>query len=811
MKILKFGGTSIGSPETLSVALSVIEKAYKENTCRAVVISAFSRVTNALLELKQSAERGEDVSQTLSKLNARHIELCDHFLPTSTRSRTVAWIQNTFNELDDVIKSVQKLKECTPKVADRIASFGERLSTYIVASILQGRNVPASYVDARELIVTDSSFQCAHVDFPETTRRIQKSLASQKELPIITGFIAADQFGNTTTLGRGGSDYTAAILGAALPVSEIEIWTDVDGIMTADPRLVPTALPISSLSYEEALELSHFGAKVIYPPTIYPAFVASVPVRIRNTLKSEFPGSVIHQESSGTKYSVTGISSIDEVSLLRIQGLAGISGISSRVFGCLADKNINVILITQASSQHTICIALLPEETRAAVEALSQEFEYEMDKKTMDPIVVDQELSIISLVGDNMRNTPGIAARFFHAIGSNGVNTIAIAQGSSELNISIVINRKDRKKALNAAHDAFFLADRRTAHLFVIGDGLIGSTLVDQIAKHKEVLRSRYSLDLKLSGITNTKTMIIDDEGLPVQTIKSFSEGTSAASLDSFIEKITTLDLPHCVLVDCTASEIVPNYYSKVFDASVSIVTPNKRGLSGSLAQYDALKKVERKRGVRFFYETCVGAGLPVISTLHDLLKSGDSIIKIEAVLSGTLSFLFNFYDGSQSFAAAVREAQRLGYTEPDPRDDLSGTDVARKVLILAREIGLRYELSDIATQSLVPKSCITPKSVEDFYLALEKEDAFFKEKILSAAKLGQKLRYIGVVENGKVYTELLAVGPEHPFYGLSGSDNIVSFTTERYCTRPLVVKGPGAGPDVTAAGIFADIIRVIQ
>lgn len=814
MKVLKFGGTSVGSSDALSRTLTLIEASYRSSECRAIVVSALSKVTDTLLLAANSAAHGEDTAHLTESLYERHRTLCEAFLPASTRSRVIAWFRETFHELEDILRGVRTLKECTTKSSDLIVSFGERCAAYLVTSILQSKEIPARFVDARDIIRTDDSFARAEVQFEITNVLIKKNLSTRDELPIITGFIAASYEGDTTTLGRGGSDYTAAIVGAALEVDEIEIWTDVEGIMTADPRTVTTALPIPWLSYEEAMELSHFGAKVIYPPSIQPAYLASIPVRIRNTFNPTFPGSVIHTNPSESGFPVTGISSIDAVALLRVQGsgLQGISGTAARIFRALASKRINVIFITQASSEHTICLAVQPGETSLAVTTLSEEFTNEMERGKVDPIVVDQDLSILSVVGDAMRHTPGISARLFQALGSHGINIVAIAQGSSELNISVVIASKDRNKAVNAVHDAFFLADHRTGHLFVIGDGLIGSTLLQQINEHKSLLRERYALDVKLVGITNTKWMRINQDGLPVQTtLDDVTTAHEPASLDTFIEKAVSLELPHCVLVDCSASDLVPTYYPKVLRESVSIVTPNKRGISGTLELYDSLKKIEKKRSVRFLYETCVGAGLPVISTLHDLLKSGDEIIKIEAVLSGTLSYLFNQYTGVERFADVVREAQQLGYTEPDPRDDLSGTDVARKVLILAREIGLRLELKDIITESLVPAGCLNAKTVPDFYTALEKENGYFHDKITEAQKSGKKLRYVGVIDDGKAYTKLMSVDADHPFYSLSGSDNIISFTTSRYKSRPLVVKGPGAGPAVTAAGVFADIVRIIQ
>jgi aspartokinase/homoserine dehydrogenase 1 len=805
MKVLKFGGTSVGNADRIREVVACVQAS---PDCVAVVVSAMTGVTDALLEMALSAARG-DVSYKgeLEALEQRHLDAAEELFPPTNRESTLDWVSATVSELDQAMQSIFVLRECSPKTSDYILSFGERLSAYLVSKVLSS---DATFVDAREIIVTDANFGNASADLEVSGELIRKTIGVGKPLAVVTGFIGATSDGRTTTLGRGGSDLTASILGAAIGASEIEIWTDVDGIMTADPRVVPTAFSIDHLSYEEAMELSHFGAKILYPPTIQPALIENIPIRIRNTFNPGFEGSVIDQNAKSQRL-VTGISSIPKVALLRVQGLGlqGITGTSKRVFAALANQNINVMLITQASSEHTICFSVLPDVAEKARTAIDKEFEHEIKHQLVEPVVVEKELSVVSVVGEQMRHMSGLSGRLFSALGANGVNVVAIAQGSSELNISVVISRADRTKALNAVHDAFFLSDQRTAHLFIAGDGLIGKTLTRQISEGKDSLGDRYKLKLQVNGLTNTRFMAFDDKGLVVEKAEQ-ARGSQPAGREHFIQTIVDLNLPHSVFVDCTASDEVPTYYPKLLDSNISIVTPNKRALTGRLKAYQELKTVEHRRGVQFHYETCVGAGLPIIGTLNDLVKSGDEIYSVEAVLSGTLSYIFNSYVKGRSFAETVREAQHLGLTEPDPRDDLSGRDVGRKLLILAREIGCMLEPEDVLVEDLVPSACASAVTVAEFYELLEAQEEIFAEKLNSAMASGGRLCYVGRVSDGKAEAKLTMVLPDHPFYGLSGSDNIISFVTKRYSVRPLVVKGPGAGPEVTAAGVLADIIRVV-
>lgn len=809
---MKFGGTSVGSPENIEKVLQIVKKAAGEHHVGAVVISAFSGVTDLLLKLCTDAQKGEGYFQeTFTHVSQKHLHVVDAIFPPKHRGSIIASVKTTLNELEELLRGIATLKECSPRMRDRIASYGELLSAFIVSKYFNEQSLSCTLCDPRLLIATNDAFGAADVDLTVSCERIKKACDGGEGIAVFPGFIGATSKGDTTTLGRGGSDYTASIVGVALKASEIEIWTDVNGVMTADPRMVPDALSIGELSYEEAMELSHFGAKVIYPPTIQPAYAAGIPLVIKNTLNPEFRGSRISNGPVTHEYLATGISSIEHVALLRVQGagMQGVTGTAKRVFDALSREKINVILISQASSEHSICLAIDPINAERAVSALSAEFADELRKHKLDKIIAQEECSIIALVGENMRHLPGISGKFFHALGRNGVNIIAIAQGSSELNISAVITKHDRKKALQAVHEAFFLSSVNKLHVFCAGMGLIGKTLALQIQDHHAELLEKYRTDVRVLGLANTKKMLIGETPLPLNDLPHTidAHGTSA-SLNQFVQRIIDLNLPNSIFVDCTASEVVPECYEKLLNMNISVVTANKKGLASDIASYRRMKAAETKHNTLFLYETSVGAGLPVINTLKDLLKSGDTIVEIEAVLSGTLSYIFNTLSASDSFADIVQQAKELGYTEPDPRDDLSGTDVGRKLLILAREIGYDLSMKDILVQSLIPKPCQTCSEAEFPKLLKQHEDEILKP-FAESLRAGKKLCYIGSIKDGVARTTLQAIGAEHPFFGLSGSDNIISFKTRRYHARPLIVRGPGAGADVTAAGVFADILRI--
>ncbi|MCB0358578.1 MAG: bifunctional aspartate kinase/homoserine dehydrogenase I, partial [Bdellovibrionales bacterium] len=668
----------------------------------------------------------------------------------------------------------------------------------------------ARYVDAREIVRTNDRFGNARVHFPQTKQLITTHLSDARPY-VVTGFIAATENKQTTTLGRGGSDYTAALIGAALGATAIEIWTDVDGLMTANPRKVRKAFPIPSITYEEAMELSHFGAKVIHPPTLQPAMDSSIPIRIRNTFHPEFAGTVIAEKSDLSKPAITGISSIDSVALLTIQGsgMVGVSGVSSRLFGVLGRNAVNVILITQASSEHTICVAVDPTDAARATEVIEEEFALEIDAKLIRPVHVEPDLAVVSVVGENMRRTPGIAGRVFTALGRNAINVFAIAQGSSEFNISIVVSQSDEAKALNALHDEFFLSPTRTVHLFLAGTGLIGRTFLQQLASQQQHLVESMALDLRVIGASNSRNLVCDTDGIPADLVQERLEAADEpGGIDALVARAEALNLPTSVLIDCTASSDVHIAYRQALRSAVAIVTPNKKAQSASFAEYAELKEYARRRQTPFLYETSVGAGLPVIGVLNDLLRSGDQIHRVQAVLSGTLSYLFNTFDGSIPFSELVRDAQRRGFTEPDPRDDLSGQDVARKLLILSREAGRRLEPDQVEVENLVPES-LRKISAADFLDRLGDSDESFALRLEAAKRAGGKLCYVASIEGDTAKVALEILPSDHPFYDLSGSDNVIAFTTDRYRERPLVIQGPGAGAEVTAAGVFADVLRV--
>ncbi len=591
---------------------------------------------------------------------------------------------------------------------------------------------------------------------------------------------------------------------------KIEIWTDTDGLMTANPRKVKKAFPIKEISYIEAMEMCHFGVKIIHPTVIQEAQRKNIPIVIKNKLNPDFPGTVISKKTNHN-FIIQGISSISDIALLRLQGsgMVGVPGVSKRLFGALSNEKINIILISQASSEHSICFAVEPNSAEQAKNAIESEFSEEIKNNQIDPVFIEKNLSIIAIVGENMRHTPGISAKLFSALGKNGINISAIAQGSSELNISTVISKTDEEKALNAIHDAFFLSGTKTLNIFMIGCGQIGSTLLDQIQAQSASLQQNQSLEIKLIGIANSKKSFFDKDGIDLKNWKETLENSEPSTTEEFVEKMIKLNLPNSIFIDSTGNEKITENYEKILGNSISIVTPNKKANSGDYKTYLKLKETAKKSNIKFLYETNVGAGLPIINTLHDLLYSGDKIIRIEAVLSGTLSYIFNSFTGEKAFSEVVLETKQKGYTEPDPRDDLNGIDAARKILILAREIGLPLEMKDISVENLVPEDCRQTSSIEEFFSKLSTHNSDYSEKLAKAKTEGKRLCYIAKIENGKASVKLETVDSAHPFSALSGSDNIVSFTSTRYLERPLVIKGPGAGAEVTAAGVFADVIRI--
>ncbi|MFQ5637135.1 MAG: bifunctional aspartate kinase/homoserine dehydrogenase I [bacterium] len=810
MKILKFGGSSLSTPERVTNAIQLMIHSHRTKGHIAVVVSALGEVTDQLVEVSNAASKGQRRYYKLfEEIVSTHVEFTQSL---KNQDQVLPILNERLDELKDLLHGVFLIQELSPRTLDFIMSFGELLSAFIICESLKENGLDAVFLDTRGLIITDETFGAARVNFEMSNRNIRRYFKSHTGLQVMTGFIASTENNETSTLGRGGSDYTAAIVAAALDAFEIEIWTDVDGVMTADPRNVPKAFSIESMSYEEAMEMSYFGAKVIHPPTMQPALDKNIPIRIRNSFNPDFKGTVISKHSAPTDYVIKGITSIPEISLLRLQGsgLVGVAGTAMRLFGALARKEINIILITQASSEHSICFAVDTRVVTKAKIAIEEEFSLEIQAHQIDSPIVEHGLSVIAVVGENMRQTPGISGRLFQALGMNGINVVTIAQGSSELNISVVIPQQDESKAVNVVHEAFFLSDTRSLNLFIVGTGLIGGTLLQQIQEHTRFLLEEKSLEINVVALANSRKVIFNALGLDLENWRSALEhAEDSMDISVFVEKMKSLNLPNSIFIDCTFSEKIVSRYAEILKANISIVTPNKKATSGKYALYRELKQAAARSGARFLHETNVGAGLPVIGTLYDLMNSGDNIIKIEAVLSGTLSYIFNSFTAEKTFSEVVREAMQKGFTEPDPRDDLTGMDVARKLLILARETGLAIELEDIHLENLVPEECQQAATVEEFFTKLSESDAEFEARRKTAEREGKVLRYIATLENAKAWIKLVSVDKQHTFYDLSGSDNVIAFTTDRYLDRPLVIKGPGAGADVTAAGVFADTIRI--
>jgi aspartokinase/homoserine dehydrogenase 1 len=812
MKVLKFGGSSVATPQRINSIIEIVKpRLVHEPMC--LVFSAFGGVTDLLIQISQLALAGQPTyKEELVKIEQRHLEAVRALISLQRQSGVLAQVKVTINELADILHGVFLVKERTPRSLDFIMSFGERLSAYIISEAFKDAGINAEFLDARRVVRTDGQFGYARVNFEVTNQQVNDLFSRSTSVQIITGFIGTSESGETTTLGRSGSDYTAAIFAGALKAESLEIWTDVDGMMTADPRKVKKAFTVKEMTYEEAMELSHFGAKVIFPATMQPAMVNQIPIWIKNTFNPTHVGTCISRNANGKALIIKGISSMDNISLLNVQGsgMMGVVGVSMRLFATLAREKINVILISQASSEHSICLAIESAVASQAKAAIEKEFYYEVLNRDMNAVTIENDCAIVAIVGENMKHNPGTSGRMFGALGKNGVNVRAIAQGSSELNISAVIQQSDVGKALNSLHEAFFLSDRKVLNVFLVGTGLIGKELLEMMKAHFQQLAQGHRLEVNVVAIANSRKMLFDENGLMgKQAVERMLKEGEDMQQSHYIQKMIALNLPNSVFVDCTSSEIVASAYAEILNANISIVTPNKKANSGKWADYQLLKMIAQKRGVKFLYETNVGAGLPVINTLNDLLISGDSVIRIEAVLSGTLNFIFSSFSEGLKFSNIVKQAKEKGYTEPDPRDDLNGMDVARKALILSREAGYTFELGEVKVENLVPEALRGQISADDFLDSLVEHDSTFEQLRAQAATENKKLRYMATVENGKASVGLTAVGAEHPFYTLKGSDNIILLTTERYHERPMVIRGPGAGATVTAAGVFADIIRI--
>lgn len=812
MIVLKFGGTSVANAQNISKVIDIVTKKSKQNNL-IVVVSALSGVTD-LLHLAGSTAIKKDKTylDIILKIETKHIETIQKLILPDEQNTLVNLINKEIAQLKILLDGCYLLGELTPKTLDRILSFGELLSSQIIASALKKVNINSSFVDSRNFIKTNTFFGKAIVDFNKTKILLTDYFSkNNNQISLFPGFIASTDDGNTTTLGRGGSDYTASILAYCLHASSLEIWTDVNGMFTANPKIVKQAKPIVSLSYQEAMELSHFGAKVLYPPTIQPVLNSNIPIWIKNTFEPNEEGTLIFNESVSNGNPVKGISHIEDISLVTIEGsgMIGITGSSKRLFEVLSLHNINVIFITQASSEHSICIGISNNDAEKAKLAIDNTFEIEINQNKINSCIVEKDLCIVALVGENMKNHQGLSGKMFGTLGKNNVNIRAIAQGASERNISVVINKNDVKKALNSLHERFFEDNTKQLNLFVMGVGNVGEKFIDQIHQQKKYLRDNLKINMRVIALSNSQKMIFNEDGIPLNNWKSKMNNGEKANIKNFIHQVQKLNLRNSIFVDITANAEIASIYDKFLEKNIAVVTCNKIACSSKFENYKHLKNLSRKYNAPFLFETNVGAGLPIIDTLKHLIASGDKIHKIKAVLSGSLNFIFNNFSESFSFYDVVKEAGIQGYTEPNPKIDLSGIDVARKILILIRESGYEMEIEAIQNNSFLPKECLNTTNNDDFFNSLTKYASHFDSLLKEAKTKNSKLKYVASFENGKASIGLEFIPKESPFYNLEGKDNIVQFYTDRYVDQPLLIKGAGAGAAVTASGIFADIIRI--
>ena len=812
MKVLKFGGSSVATSENINKVISIIkESAYKSNL--AVVVSALGGITDLLLEAGRLAEKGNSSYKNCYKtIEKRHFDIVRELIPVKNQSSVLSEVKKRLNNLELTLEGVRLLRELSPRTSDKIVSFGELLSSFIIAEAFVNNGIDAILKNSQELIVTNSNFNNASVVKDSTTNKINSFFSSCKNRVVVfPGFVATSTKVEATTLGRGGSDYTAAIIAAAENASILEIWTDVSGMYTANPKFVKQAFPIKSISYQEAMELSHFGAKVLYPPTIQPVLDKEIPICIKNTFDAKADGTLISKVASN-KNPVKGISHIENMTLLTLEGsgMIGIPGFSKRLFEALAVEKINISLITQASSEHSICIAIESSDANKAKKAINKEFKYEMGERILDELIIEPNNAIIAVVGDSMKSHQGISGKMFSTLGKNNVNIRAIAQGASEKNISAVIAHKDIKKALNTLHSAFFENQIKQLNLFIVGVGNVGSKLLNQIRNQHKFLIENLKIQIRVIALTNSKKMLFSEEGIDLDNwANQLNKNGLPLNMDEFHKKVTQLNYRNSIFVDNTASEKISKLYASYLIESVAVVTCNKIACSSNYLNYKQLKNLAREYHAPFLFETNVGAGLPIIDTLKNLIASGDKVTKIQAVLSGSLNFIFNNFNENNTFYEIVNQAGIEGYTEPDPRIDLSGVDVMRKILILARESGYKLELDAIENMSFLPKLCNEAETVDEFMETLKTEAAHFNKLQQKASANNCRLKYVAEFEDDKARVGLQEIPSHHPFYNLDGKDNIVLFYTNRYQEQPLIIKGAGAGADVTASGLFADIIRI--
>lgn len=808
MKVLKFGGTSVGSVQSILSLKRIVENEAKRQPV-VVVVSALSGITDKLISTAMTALRHDDHwKREFDAMVDRHHKMIDTII-TDNKKREDLFnrVDSLFEQLRSIYYGVYLIHDLSQKTQDTIVSYGERLSSNIVATLIGG----AKWFDARKFIKTERKNNKHTLDSELTAKLVRDAFSDMPRVSLVPGFISRDRdTDEITNLGRGGSDYTAAILAAALNAEVLEIWTDVDGFMTADPRVIKTAYTINELSYIEAMELCNFGAKVIYPPTIYPVCVKNIPILVKNTFNPEKPGTIIKQKVAADTKPIKGISSIKGTSLITVTGLSmvGVIGVNRRIFSALANHGISVFMVSQASSENSTSIGVREEDAQAAAKVLNEEFAAEIEDGAMFPMHVEDGLATIAIVGENMKHAAGIAGKLFGTLGRSGISVIACAQGASETNISFVVKADYLRKSLNVIHDSFFLSEYKVLNLFICGVGTVGGKLIEQIQKQYEELKERNRLKLNVVGIASSTKAIFNRDGIDLSTYKAQLANSSPNTSQQLREGVLKMNIFNSVFVDCTASKEIADLYQQFLEHNISVIAANKIAASGKYEAYVKLRQTAVDRGVKFRYETNVGAGLPIIGTINDLRNSGDHILKIEAVLSGTLNFIFNEISATTPFSATVRKAKEMGYSEPDPRIDLSGSDVIRKLVILSREAGYHVEQDDVEKHLFVPDSYFSG-SLDDFWKRLPELDADFEKRRQQLEAEGKRWRFVATMEGGKTCVALQAVGKEHPFYKLEGSNNIVMLTTERYKEYPMLIQGYGAGASVTAAGVFANIMSI--
>ena len=808
MKVLKFGGTSVGSVESILSLKDIVENESGKQPI-VVVVSALGGITDKLLATAQLALNGNDgYVNEFDAMVARHHQMIGTIITDEDkRTSLLGTIDSLFDQLKSIYYGVYLIHDLSEKTQDAIVSYGERLSSNIVAALING----AKLFDSRDFIKTEYKNHKHTLDSEATNRLVCDTFKELPRISIVPGFISRDKrTGETTNLGRGGSDYTAAIIAAALDAEVLEIWTDVDGFMTADPKVIPSAYTINELSYKEAMELCNFGAKVVYPPTIYPVCVKNIPIKVKNTFNPDSQGTIIKEKIHNDQKVIKGISSISGTTLITVTGLSmvGVIGVNRRIFTALAVNGISVFLVSQASSENSTSIAVKDSDAGKAVEVLNEEFVKEIETGAMFPMHAESGLATIAIVGENMKHTPGIAGKLFGTLGRSGINVIACAQGAFETNISFVVDGKNLRKSLNVLHDSFFLSEYNVLNLFICGVGTVGNKLIEQIRSQYEELKQNRRLKLNVVGIASSSRAVFNRDGIDLDNYKELLQGSDKSDNERLRKEVVGMNIFNSVFVDCTASKEVAALYQEFLEHNISVIAANKIAASSDYDSYIKLKKTALARGVKFRFETNVGAGLPIIGTINDLCNSGDRILKIEAVLSGTLNFIFNELSANVPFSETVRRAKEQGYSEPDPRIDLSGTDVVRKLVILTREAGYKVEIGDVKKQLFIPEPFFNG-TLEEFWSNLPNLDADFERRRREITADGKRWRFVARMENGQTSVSLQAVGENHPFYNLEGSNNIVMLTTERYKEYPMLIQGYGAGASVTAAGVFANIMSI--